>query len=338
LYGAQSLFQQAINRVTRIHNRKISLKKVIVVTSEAHRFLVQDQLRELKSVDAELLLEKNGKNTAPALTLAALQAEASDKDAILIVTPADHNVLDEIAFTEAIQKCIPIADSGAIVTLGILPDRPETGYGYLKYKKGNSLETGYSVVKFVEKPDAEKAQAYVDSKEYVWNSGIFVLRASVWLDALNLFRSDILESTRNAWLERAMDPPFIIPDESLFDYIPSESIDYAVMEKCSSSDIHVQMLMLDAGWSDLGSWESIWKVHKRDMNGNASQGKAVMIDTKNSFVYSSKRLVATVGVEDLAVVETEDSILVAHLSKSEKAKILINEIRELEKKEQTNYT
>ena len=337
--SSQSLFQQAIERINAIvdeSNKSIlSLEKTVVVTNEDHRFLALDQLRELKSIKSTLLLEPDGRNTAPALTLAALYAVdlVLDEDPILVITPADQTVKNTLAFTKALQESIKIAQTGAIAILGITPTAPETGYGYIK--RATSIQEGdasteFNVDKFVEKPDLITAQAYIQSGEYFWNSGMFVLKASTWLAALREFRPDILLATEESWHEKTVDQSgeteFIRPGKKEFKVIPSESIDYAVIEKCPGSQFSIKMVELNAGWNDLGAWDAVWQVGKQDVDGNVTNGDALLTGTKNSLIHASTRLVSAVGVENLIIIETADAVLVADRSKSQNVKHIVNQL------------
>lgn len=323
LSGTHSLFQQALLRINELGADDIRLGQALVVTNEEHRFLALDQLRDIEQNDATLLLEPAGRNTAPALTLAALEASQNGHDPILVVSPADQAVTDMVAFTAALQQGIRAAADGAIVVLGVTPDTPETGYGYIQHEEVASTQGGYRVAKFVEKPDIETAISYLASGNFFWNSGMFVLRASVWLKALTHFRPDIAESTQMAWSGRTIDSPFIRPDKSLFTAVPGDSIDYAVMEKCPGSAFPVHMVPLNAGWSDLGAWNAVWQVGAQDAHGNVTQGDTLLVDTSNTLVHASNRLVSAVGVSDLVIIETADAVLVADRKQSQDVKKIV---------------
>ncbi|TAL55381.1 mannose-1-phosphate guanylyltransferase/mannose-6-phosphate isomerase [Pandoraea sp.] len=333
--GTNSLFQQAIQRVNVINAEDITVGQTIVVANEEHRFLVLEQLRELSSVSANILLEPVGRNTAPALTLAALQASSEGDDPILVVTPADQYVADPAAFSAALQRAVRVAASGAIATLGVDPDRPETGYGYIRCigEPGKSGE--YAVAEFVEKPDIETARTYVASGDYAWNSGIFVLKASVWLNALQQFRADIWDAASKAWTGRTLDTPFSRPDRHTFESIPPDSIDYAVIEKCPGSSFAIAMVPLSADWSDLGAWDAVWQVGRKDQDGNVLQGDTLAVNTQDSVIYASTRLVATIGVSNLVVVETADAILVAEKSQSQQIKKIVDTLKSEKRNEHT---
>ena len=335
LSGTNSLFQQAVERINGMASDEIAVGETLVVTNEEHRFLALDQLRELASVSAALLLEPVGRNTAPALTLAALHATAHGDDPILVVTPADQTITDGVAFTAALQSSVRAAAKGAIVILGITPDSPETGYGYIKREGERGQNGEYSVAQFAEKPDLETAQAYLASGDYAWNSGMFVLKASIWLKALTQFRPDIAAASQQAWADKSGDAPFVRPGKADFARIPSESIDYAVMEQCPGSAFPIKMVPLAAGWSDLGAWDAVWQVGLQDANGNVTAGDTLLADTSNTLVHASSRLVGTVGVSNLVIVETADAVLVADRSQSQHVKKLVLALEQQKRAELT---
>jgi mannose-1-phosphate guanylyltransferase/mannose-6-phosphate isomerase len=339
--SSQSLFQEAVQRINAITSPDIDLGATLIVTNEDHRFLALDQLRELKDIQSTVLLESSGRNTAPALTLAAFQAKDGSHDPILVITPADQTVKNSKAFTQALQDCIVevAADSSkqTIAILGITPTSPETGYGYIRRNAAVGAHHEYAVEEFVEKPDAKTAQTYLEDGNYLWNSGMFVLRASTWLAALKEFRSDIYGATETAWQARSTDQAdtttFIRPDKALFNSIPSESIDYAVIEKCPGSQYSVKMVELDAGWNDLGAWDAVWQVGKQDEKGNVTSGDTLLSNTNNSLVHANSRLVSVVGVENLIIVETADAVLVADRKNSQDVKRIVNQLEAQKRKE-----
>lgn len=333
LNGTNSLFQQAVQRV-QVTGAEVALGATLVVTNEEHRFLALNQLRELPDVQVTLLLEPVARNTAPALTLAALQATENGGDPILIVTPADQTVVDEVAYALALQTALSAAADGAIVILGVTPDRVETGYGYIQVE-GAAIGAVCDILAFVEKPDHATAQGYLDHGGYYWNAGIFVLRASTWLQALERFRPDMAQAARAAWQARTVDAAFVRPGKQGFAVIPAESIDYAVIEKCPGSEIPIHMVPLQAGWSDLGGWESVWQVGEQDADGNVLRGDVLVADTWHTLVHASSRLVGVVGVDNLVIVETADAILVADRSKSQDVKKLVQTLNRHKREEQT---
>ena len=342
-----SLFQEAVGRLNQLGSPSISLGRTLIVTNEDHRFLVLDQLREIDGVHATLLLESAGRNTAPALTLAALCASESntdeDDDPILVITPADQTIQNTGAFTKALQNCISVvADDGSnktIAILGIAATAPETGYGYIKRVDSKGSFAEYAVEQFTEKPNLETANAYLEDGNYYWNGGMFVLRASTWLAALKEFRSDILDASQQAWDQRTEDladgTTFVRPDKALFSSIPSESIDYAAIEKCPGSQYQVKMVELDAGWNDLGAWDAVWQVGNKDSEGNVTSGDVLLSNSTNSLVYASSRLVSTVSLDNVIVIETADAVLVADRSKSQDVKHIVNQL-EAQQREEKN--
>ena len=338
LSGSTSLFQQAVERVSQLGAVDITVSAPLIVTNEEHRFLSLEQLREMQQVNATLLLEPTGRNTAPALTLAALQATAGGVDSILVVTPADQTVQNSAAFNAALQQSIRVAAEGGVVILGITPDKPETGYGYIQQSGSAGVHGEYTVAQFAEKPSLEVAKAYLAGGEHTWNSGMFVLRASTWLKALQHFRPDIASATQAAWQGKTTDASFVRPNKQAFMQVPSESIDYAVMEKCPGSTYPIHMVPLDAGWNDLGAWDAVWQVNQdghQDAQGNVVQGDALLADTSNTFIHASSRLVGAVGVSNLIVVETPDAVLVADRSQSQNVKKLVQQLETKKREELT---
>jgi mannose-1-phosphate guanylyltransferase/mannose-6-phosphate isomerase len=337
LQGNQSLFQQAHLRLKALAAEDIEVANPCVVGNEEHRFLVLDQLRELKGEPSSLLLEPVGRNTAPAVTLAALQATAEGADPILVVTPADQTVTDEAAYTAALQKAIRAAANGDIVILGITPDRPETGFGYIRTSAADA-NGARGVAAFVEKPNLEKAQAYLADGGYFWNSGMFVMKASRWLAALEHFRPDIAKATSISFAARTTDAQFVRPGKAEFAAVPSESVDYAVMEQCPAkpdSGFTVRMVPLDAGWSDLGAWDAVWQVSEQDDEGNASQGDTLFQNSRNTLVHATSRLVAAVGLDNVVVVETPDAVLVADRNSSQDVKKIVTTLASQSRSEGT---
>lgn len=330
LHGPQSLFQQAVLRLGALGAMDLVVGKPLVVGNEEHRYTMLDQLRQLEAEPGALLLEPLGRNTAPALTLAALQALEGGADPVLVVTPADQTVADNAAFTAALQHAARAAGSGAIAILGITPDRPETGYGYIR---SEAADGAAQVVEFVEKPDLATAQRYLAQGSYHWNSGMFVLKASVWLAALEQFRPDIAAASRSAWTARSTDGPFVRPGKAEFAYIPAESIDYAVMEHCPGSAFDIRMVPLDAGWNDLGAWDAVWQVADKDAQGNATVGDVLLHDSRNTLVHATSRLVSVVGLNDVVVVETPDAVMVSHRACSQDVKKIVGQLDTQQRRE-----
>ena len=308
LVGDDTLLQATWRRVA-----PLSSAAPLVVANEDHRFLVAEQLRVIGAPRARIVLEPVGRNTAPAIAAAALIASADGGDPLLLVLPSDHVVRDADAFRAAVRAASPAAEAGALVTFGIVPQAPETGFGYIHAEAGHAeagqAEAGEGVrkvLRFVEKPDAATAQGYLDAGGYYWNSGMFLFRASRFLEELGRHRPDILAAARAACGHVDPDGEFLRLDRDAFAASPSESIDYAVMEKTDAA----MVLPVDIGWNDVGSWSALWDVSEQDADGNARHGDVIAVDSRNSYAYA-RRLVALVGVENLVVVETDDAVLVA---------------------------
>jgi mannose-1-phosphate guanylyltransferase/mannose-6-phosphate isomerase len=291
----------------------------IVVANETHRFLAAEQLRVLDVSNPAILLEPVGRNTAPAIAAAALQAMATGGDPLLLVLPSDHVIADAPAFRAAVMVASAAAEQGALVTFGIVPTGAETGFGYIQAASGDGVR---KVLRFVEKPDAATAQGYLDAGGYYWNSGMFLFRASRYLQELGRLRPDILAATRTAFAAATRDGDFIRLDKDAFAACPSESIDYAVMEQTDAA----MVLPVDIGWNDVGSWSALWDVAVRDGDGNACRGDVIAIDSRNSYAHA-RRLVALVGVDDLIVVETDDAVLVAHKDRVQQVKEVVAQLK-----------
>ena len=337
LTGNESLFQQAALRLAALGNDSIQVVDPIIVSGDDHRFLASEQLREVGIALGIALLEPKGRNTAPALTLAAMAAMQNGQDPVLVVTPADQAIAKPAAFTAAVQQAIVQAEQGNIVTLGVAPDKPETGYGYIRTKQSWSeilVAKVLNVAAFVEKPSQATAEGYLQEGGYYWNAGMFVLKASVWLAAIAHFAPAIFQATCAAWDARNTDGVFVRPGKAEFEAIPSESVDYAVMEHCPGSAFSIQMVPLDAGWTDLGSWEAVWQVQPKDVHGNAQVGDVLQTDSHNNLVHASSRLVALVGVSDLVVIETADAVLVVSKSRSQEVKHMVNQLTAHQREEQ----
>ena len=318
-----SLFQQAVARLMGLGSADIAVEAPLIVGNAEHRFLTLEQLREKGVEPAAVILEPIGRNTAPALTLAALAASEGGADPVLVVSPADQTVTDQAAFDAALQKAVRGAADGAIVILGIMSSSSETVYGYIRSTAAEGLQ---KVAQFVEKPDAATAARYLAEGGYTWNSGMFVLRASVWLKALEQFRPDILAATRAAWSGRTPDQRFIRPTREAFLAVPSESVDYAVMERCPGSAFDIRMVPLDAGWNDLGAWDAVWQVAAKDAAGNSGVGDVMFEDSRNTLVHASGRLVTALGVDNVVIVETADAVLVADRERSQDVKKLVSRL------------
>ena len=292
----------------------------IVVANEEHRFLVAEQLRQVGAPVPAILLEPVGRNTAPAIAAAALQAMAGGADPLLLVLPSDHVVRDVAGFQRAVREASSAAEAGALVTFGIVPDAPETGFGYIQAEAGDGLR---QVLRFVEKPDAATARSYLDAGGYYWNSGMFLFRASRYLEELARFRPDIVDAMRAAHAAARHDGDFVRLDKDAFSACPSDSIDYAVMEKTADA----MVLPVDIGWNDVGSWSALWDVAERDADGNAHHGDVIAVDSRNSYAYA-QRLVALVGLDDIVVVETDDAVLVARKDKVQEVKQVVARLKQ----------
>ena len=313
----------------------------IVVCNEDHRFLVAEQIKETGSSGASIILEPCGRNTAPALTVAALRATESGDNLLLLVMPADHIVADQEAFYQAIERGITSALSGAIVTFGIIPSRPETGYGYIQADRQASLgESVFPILRFVEKPDSTTAEAYLASGDYCWNSGMFLLQAETWLRAMETLQPEMLASCRTAFDRGCCDSDFFRLDRETFSSCPADSIDYAVMEKISASSgstIRGIMVTLDAGWSDVGAWDAVWQIGKKDGQGNSASGDVLLEDTQNSLIFAASRLVSCVGIDRMVIVETPDAVLIASKDKVQNVKKIVDVLRTKGRLEGTSH-
>ncbi len=301
----------------------LAAENPIVVCNEEHRFMVAEQLRQLDVSASALILEPCGRNTAPAVALAALQALAQDADAVLLVLPADHVIQHVDAFVVAVQQALPMAEQGRLMTFGVVPTAPETGYGYIKC--GSSTGDGlFELERFVEKPDAATAQSYLDAGDYLWNSGMFLLRAATYLEELQRLAPEIHAACNQAMAATSADMDFVRPDQKAFERCPSDSIDYAVMEKTALGGV----VALDCGWSDVGAWSALWEVGQRDANDNVCQGDVIAENCSGSYLRSESRLVAASGVDDLVVVETADAVLVANRNKVQDVKSIVTRLQQ----------
>jgi len=317
LVGRHTMLQETVRRL-----EGLDISAPIVVANEAHRFLVAEQLRTVPCTPRAIVLEPVGRNTAPAIALAAHAALAADEgDSQLLVLPADHVIADVAAFHRAIEVAASAARDGALASFGIVPDAPETGFGYVR--RGAQQGGAYRIAQFVEKPDLARAQAFIDSGEYYWNSGMFLFRARRYLEELEQFAPDIASVCRSAFAGATRDLDFTRVDAGAFQGCRSESIDYAVMEKTASAVV----VPLDAGWSDVGSWASLHAASAQDGAGNTLRGDVITEDTHDSYIYSESRLVATVGLRDHVVVETKDAVLVAPRDRVQDVKKLVARLK-----------
>jgi mannose-1-phosphate guanylyltransferase len=305
--------------LARLQGLEVALPRLIC--NEQHRFLAAEQLRQLGMENANILLEPVGRNTAPAIALAALQATADGSDPVLLVLAADHLIQDVAAFHTGVIEALKLAEVGKLVTFGVVPSHAEIGYGYIE--QGAAIGGGFAVSDFVEKPDLSTALEYVASGRYFWNSGMFMFHASRYLAELELFRPDILSACRAALAGSTQDMHFTRVDEAVFAACPDESIDYAVMEHTADA----VMVTLDAGWSDIGSWSALWGVSAKDEQGNVFDGDVLDEQSSNTYVHASSRLVATLGVSDLVIVETQDAVLVAHKDQVQDVKKIVERLK-----------
>ncbi len=303
IFGDKTLLQDTASRLSPIGTAAAPL----FVCNEEHRFLVAEQARSLGKEPEAILLEPEGRNTAPALTIAALYLIDKEADALMVAMPADHVIPDRESFAAAVERGGKLAEKGYLVTFGVVADRPETGYGYIR--RGNEIEASgvYHVNRFVEKPDANTAQAYINAGDYYWNAGIFLLRADRWLEELDKYQPDMLKACKGAMDNSSRDSDFVRVDKEAFLSSPADSIDYAVMEKTDRA----AMVPLQTDWSDVGSWSAIWEISEQDEAGNVARGDVLTHETKNSLFMAENRCVAGVGLENMVVVETADAVLVA---------------------------
>ncbi|HBG89631.1 MAG TPA: mannose-1-phosphate guanylyltransferase/mannose-6-phosphate isomerase [Stenotrophomonas sp.] len=314
LAGDLTMLQATWQRIAPIASRG-----PLVIANEEHRFVAAEQLQQVGAAPAAIILEPIGRNTAPAIAVAALEATRDGADALLLVLPSDHVITDEAAFRSAVQAAASAAEAGKLVTFGIVPTGPETGYGYIKAADGEGLR---AVERFVEKPDLDTATGYVASGQYYWNSGMFLFKASRYLQELERFQPAMLAGSRTAWQQSRRDTDFTRLDKEAFTAVPSDSIDYAVMEKTADAVV----IPLDAGWNDVGSWTALRDVSQQDGDGNAHQGDVIAIDCRNTYAYG-QRLVAMVGLDDVIVVETDDAVLVGKADRMQEVKTVVSQLK-----------
>ena len=314
LHGQDTMLQATFKRLDGL-----DIGSSLTICNEEHRFFVAEQLREIDKLGA-IILEPVGRNTAPAIALAALSSHDGE-DPLLLVLAADHVIQDEAAFTKTVLNAIPLAESGKLVTFGIVAHEPNTGYGYIK--RGAQQGVGFSVAEFVEKPGTDVAKEYLASGEYFWNSGMFLFKASRYLEELEKYRPDILEACQLSIKSISKDHDFLRVNESAFVQCPSESIDYAVMEKTDDAVV----VPMDAGWSDIGSWSSLWDISEKDSSGNAAYGDVILHEVNNSYIRTDGKLVAAIGVDDLVIVSTKDAVVVAHKDSVKNVKVIAEQIK-----------
>jgi mannose-1-phosphate guanylyltransferase len=322
LDGELTMLQTTIRRL-----RGLAAENPVVICNDEHRFLVAEQLRAINKLANNIILEPAGRNTAPAIALAALtalQTAPEGSDPLLLVLAADHVIRDEAAFTAAVQSARPYAEAGKLVTFGIVPTSAETGYGYIKRGVATGdTQTAYTVAQFVEKPDQKTAEHYLESGDYYWNSGMFLFRASRYLTELERFRPDIYAACIEAVGTVNADLDFVRVNKAAFLSCPSDSIDYAVMERTADAVV----VPMSAGWSDVGSWSSLWEISEKDINGNVSHGDVLQHNSQNNYVFAETSLVTTVGVQDLVIVQTKDAVLVAGKHQVQDVKKIVESLK-----------
>ena len=324
LYGQTTMLQATVLRL-----QGLECLPPLVICNEEHRFIVAEQLRQIGQLDHNIILEPTGKNTAPAIALAAIYAAKYENNPALLVLAADHVVLDEEAFRAAVvQAQVPVKQD-KLVTFGIVPQSPETGYGYIKYDPNAGDQSGFIVEQFVEKPDLATAKAYLENGNYLWNSGMFAFKAQNYLNELKNHRPDIYSACSNAMQNVDIDLDFIrINKESFFD-CPADSIDYAVMEKTTNAVV----IAMDVGWSDVGAWSSLWEVSDKDKDDNVITGDVLTVDSHHNYIFAETGLIATVGLDNTIVVQTKDAVLVASKDKSQEVKRIVNQLKAAKRQE-----
>lgn len=325
LNGDESIFQQTIRRLGDLECDDLDVDAPILLAAAEHQHLLNEQLKEIDTIPKSILLEPVSKNTAPALTLAGFSLSTDEVDPVMVVLPSDQYIGESDVFASRIRDAVKLAESGAIVIMGVKPTKPEIGYGYIE-RNASADEYISDVARFVEKPNLERAMEYVQDGRYYWNAGIFVVRASVWLNAIERFRSDIYLATKAVWENRVVRGQWVGFEMSHFSKVPSESVDYAVLEKCVEAKLPLKMVVFEAGWNDLGSWESIWESSPKDDFGNVYFGDVLDINCANILVRSTSRLVSVVGLKDLIIIETPDAILVADRKQSQDVKELVKRL------------
>ncbi len=345
LVDSKTMLQETVNRLAGMKD----ITPPIIVSNENHRFMIAEQMRIIGIEPAAIMLEPCGRNTAPAVAVAALHASSKGKDPVLLVLPADHVIKDISAFQAAVAAGEMLAEQGKLITFGIVPDAPETGYGYIRKGKNLTVKAKtpvkygrrspavenadamsvFAVDRFIEKPDLETAKKYLASGKHLWNSGMFMFKASAYLKELKRFAPDMLTSCQKAYRGSKKDLDFLRLDAPAFSACPSDSIDYAVMEKTTGAAV----IPLDAGWSDVGSWSALWHVLPRNEQGNALIGDVLTADVTNSFIYSGSRLVSAIGISDCVVVETSDAVLVVHKDETQKVKQIVDYLKKNSREE-----
>ena len=327
LVSDATMIQETVSRLKGIKD----LAEPVVVCNEEHRFMIAEQMREIDVNPSAIILEPFGRNTAPAVAISAIKAmQIADEDVVILVLPADHVIRDAQAFHKAVESGYQAAIDNKLVTFGIIPDAPETGYGYIK--AGQHLANNKNICqvkRFVEKPDKKTAESYIEQGSYYWNSGMFMFKASEYLNELGVFNPEMLKDSKEALEKGESDLDFIRLNKDIFEKCPSDSIDYAVMEKTG----HAVVVPVDIGWNDIGSWTALWEVGKSDERGNVLHGDTCVIDSDNSYIHSENRLVSVVGVKDHVIVETADAVLVAHKDAAQDVKAIVDELKATKREE-----
>ena len=324
------LHDETMLQKTLLRLRGVEHSPPIVVCNNEHRFIVAEQARQIGLEDLSIILEPLGRNTAPAIAVAAIHALLKQQDPVLLVLSADHEITDENAFRDAVRQASALAEKGRLVTFGIVPTQAATGYGYIR--RGEAEDSGYAVDEFVEKPDTATAESYLADGKYFWNSGMFMFKAMTYLDELQKFNPEMVKHCYEAADQMTQDIGFLRLNSDAFAACEANSIDYAVMEKTELACV----VPMDAGWSDIGSWSSLWEHGNKDSHGNSTHGDVMTTDTEDSFVHSESRLVAAVGVKDLVIVETQDAVLVADKSKAQEVKQIVERLQR-EQREEENF-
>jgi mannose-1-phosphate guanylyltransferase/mannose-6-phosphate isomerase len=328
LIDKDSLLQATVHRLDGLNN--ISVQSPIIVSNEEYRFVIAEQLR-IMGKKCMIVLEPYGRNTAPALTIAAMAAMDDSNDPVLLVMPSDHVMTDIPAFQAAVRKGMSLAEEGMLVTFGITPNAPETGYGYIQYGEALNEPDTFQIIRFVEKPDQTTAQGYLAEGSYLWNSGMFMMRASVWLSAITACRQDIHEACRAAWQQNSIDGDFHRLGKAAFADCPSDSIDYAVMEKLSENKHTLPtgaIIPLSAGWSDIGAWDALWRTLPKDESGNVMRGDVLLHACRDTLAISESRLITCIGVDNLVIIETSDAILVTNQNSTQEVKKIVDMLKQ----------
>lgn len=328
-----TLFQEAIHRLLLLKQLGFNLRNPIILGNESHRFIIKEQLLLFPEYEFDIILEPLPRNTAPAFTLAALYSREKSDDSTLIISPSDHKIIDIDSFLKNLTEAIYLSNENNMVVLGIPPKNPDTGFGYIQRGKKVNDSVAFEVKGFFEKPDELSAKKYLDSGDYYWNSGFFIMKANLWLQAIEKFDFEIYQATKLAFKNKFRVDSFVMIDKKFFEAIPSNSIDYAVIERCPYSEFSLRLIEMTAGWHDLGSWASFFKSSKKDKEGNIVIGDVIIKNCKSSLIYSTSRLVVALGTENIAVVETPDAVLVLNQNADQEVKPIVSELQRLKRDE-----